>query len=171
MRQWAAWVKDTHRPPALGVVGTSNEAFKMTPIPFDIWEGVLGRCALSRERGTFKPPSTAPACQLQKWHLPRWVSWQRIHLQRIRAGFHPWSERCPGEVKNQLQYPGRLKSVGSQRVGCKLATKPPPSASPRIKSCPAEPADLQHPLKAFRVQSGNVRPLLGWGELPGQGFT
>ena len=101
LRQWAAWVKDTHRPPALGVVGTSNEAFKMTPIPFDIWEGVLGRSALSKKRGTFKPPSTAPAYkvafakvgQLAENPPARQQSWVRSLVRKM-----PWESKKPTPV-------------------------------------------------------------------------
>ena len=91
LRQWSAgW----HRAPALGAVGTSNEAFKMTPIPFDIWEGVhflpwAGKGARSNLPLDSSSPSTT------NWHLPRWFRGQRIHLQCSRAGFDAWVRKMP----------------------------------------------------------------------------
>ena len=71
---------------------------------------------------------------LQYLGLTWWLSWWRICLQCRSPGFEPWVGKIPGgRHGSPLQYsclespwteePGRLQSMGPQRVGHDWATK------------------------------------------------
>ena len=68
--------------------------------------------------------------------FPRWLRWERIHMQCRRPRFNPWSRRSTGVGHgNPLQYlawripwteePGGLQSVGLQRVRHDWVSKHP----------------------------------------------
>ena len=60
------------------------------------------------------------------WGLPRWLRWQRIHLQYGRPGFNPWVGKIPRRRKWQptlVLLPGESHGqrtlVGYSPWGCK----------------------------------------------------